>query len=163
AQQLAHRPRLERAAVGSVRRLRVGDLAHVAESRPRPVRAQGLEEALARLRARRPRVAVDAQPGLDEGPDQPRPHRALVVRRVAAGTPARRAPRAPRHRAPPPPRPAAPAPSYPAHAPAPAPPPSAPAQTRTVRPVTPARAAHAAATTAPVSWGAGPSRRARLR
>ena len=40
-----------------------------------------------RLRAHACVVAVHAQPGLDESADQPRPHRALVIRRVALRRP----------------------------------------------------------------------------
>ena len=61
AQRLAHRPRLERAAARRVRRVAVGDLRQMPEPRVVEMREQGVEEARARLGARRRRAAPDAQ------------------------------------------------------------------------------------------------------
>src|SRR5438445_12743810 len=93
AQRLAHRPRLERAAARRVRRVAVGDLREMPEARVVEVGEQRLEEAPARLGARRRRGAPDAHPGLDEPAPEPRPDRTLVVPAVAAAPPPRRAPR----------------------------------------------------------------------
>src|SRR3989442_6612896 len=53
------------------------------EARVVEVSDQGLEEAPARLGARRRRAAPDAHPGLDEPAHEPRPDRPLVIRGVA--------------------------------------------------------------------------------
>src|SRR5205809_7207194 len=89
AQRLAHRPRLERAAARRVRRVAVGDLRQMPEPRVVEMREQGVEEARARLGARRRRAAPDAHPGLDERAHEPRPDRALMVRAVALAWTAR--------------------------------------------------------------------------
>src|SRR5205807_9032702 len=52
-------------------------------------REQGVEEARARLGARRRRAAPDAHPGLDEPAHEPRPGRALMIRAVALARTAR--------------------------------------------------------------------------
>src|SRR5438876_708609 len=88
-QRLAHRPRLERAAARRVRRVAVGDLRQMPEPRVVEMREQGVEEARARLGARRRRAAPDAHPGLDERAHEPRPDRALMVRAVALAWTAR--------------------------------------------------------------------------
>src|SRR5688572_5259578 len=80
--QLAQRPGLERTAARRVRRLRIGDLADVAEAGLGEVREQRCDEALASGDLGLWCVASDLDPGLDERPEQPRPDGALVVRAV---------------------------------------------------------------------------------
>src|SRR5207247_4782681 len=65
------------------------DLRQMPEPRVGEVREQGVEEARARLGARRRRAAPDAHPGLDEPAHEPRPDRALMIRAVALARTAR--------------------------------------------------------------------------
>src|SRR5207244_12654771 len=74
---------------GRVRRVAVGGLRQMPEPRVVEMREQGVEEARARLGARRRRAAPDAHPGLDERAHEPRPDRALMIRAVALARTAR--------------------------------------------------------------------------
>src|SRR5258705_12759310 len=83
ADQLTQRPRLKRAAARSVRRIAVGDLEHMPKPHGLKLREQRHEKTPTRFIAARLIVSVDAEPCIDEGPDQPWPHGALVVCAVA--------------------------------------------------------------------------------
>ena len=83
ADQLTQRPRLKRAAARSVRRIAVGDLEHMPKPPGLKLREQRHEKTPARLIAACLIVSVDAEPCIDEGPDQPWPNSSLVIRGVS--------------------------------------------------------------------------------
>jgi hypothetical protein len=67
-----------------MRRVGVGDLGDVAEASGLEMIQHWRQKSPARISAIRGGIPVRSQPSLDECADQPRPHRALVVNRVAA-------------------------------------------------------------------------------
>src|SRR5438067_5107741 len=83
AKQLAQRPRLERATAWRVRRLGVANLRDMAESRLLEMPIQRWEETVARFFFSRVSVTADAQPCLNKGTDEPRPHRPLMITAIA--------------------------------------------------------------------------------
>src|SRR5436309_1167555 len=83
AQRLADRPGLERAAAWGVWGIAVGNLGEVADAGVVQAAQQRIEEAGSRLPSDLRRAAADAHPGLDEGPEEPRPDGPLMIGRVA--------------------------------------------------------------------------------
>src|SRR6185437_7167604 len=79
AKHLRHAPRLRDAAAWCVRRRGVEDLADRAEAE----RAERVDAALEKAPRAGAVVGMHLEPGVDPRPDQPRPHGALMVRRVA--------------------------------------------------------------------------------
>src|SRR6185312_15404485 len=79
AQHFRHAPRLRDAAAGRVRGRRVEDLADRAEAE----RAERADASLEKAPRAGSIAGVHLEPGVDPRADQPRPDRALVVRRVA--------------------------------------------------------------------------------
>src|SRR6185369_12269461 len=77
------RPGLEGAATRRVRRLRVEELGGRVETRLVQVREERRQESCAGLRLRLARAAADADPGVDERAQEPRPDGALMIRGVA--------------------------------------------------------------------------------
>src|SRR5262245_32298435 len=76
--QLCDAPGLCRTAARYVRTFGIEDLADVADAAVRQVRIQRGDDP-GGLRG----IPVHLEPGIHERPDQPRPYRALVIRRVA--------------------------------------------------------------------------------
>src|SRR5581483_7678825 len=78
-QHLGHAPRLRDAAARRIRRFRIEDLADRSDARIVEV----LDESRQHLLRPVDVVRIHLQPRVDEWTDQPGPHRALVIRRVA--------------------------------------------------------------------------------
>src|SRR5436309_5051404 len=82
-QQLGQRPGLKRATARRVRRLRIGDLGNMAETGALDMLEYRREKALTSFELRVSAPAVDAHPGLDEAPGEPRPDGSLMITAVA--------------------------------------------------------------------------------
>src|SRR5437667_6525330 len=78
-QGFTHGPGLERATPWRVRRIAVRNLGDMTEASLIEMSKQWVQETDTRFAFRLRRVAPHAHPGLDKGPEKPRPDRALVV------------------------------------------------------------------------------------
>src|SRR5271157_5284476 len=82
AEQLGDAPCLADATSGSVRRLSITNLGDLAEAKFSHAPVERINP-LPGLHARRIGMVMHAQVGFDKRPEQPRPHRPLMVRRIA--------------------------------------------------------------------------------
>ena len=83
ADQFRQRPRLKRATARCVRQFGIGDLGNMPETAVIDMIQERREKARARLPLGFTGIAAHSNPGFDEGADQPRPDRALVICAVA--------------------------------------------------------------------------------